>query len=93
MRIMGEAESIPHGEWILVKDRLPNKHKKVLVQTLEDEIEVAEFSGYGETTYWKDGKEYTEKSPRWWYSMGRLSSKHPKAWMPLPKLYKAERGE
>lgn len=74
------------AKWIPVSEKLPKQGVKVLVQR-NDEIEVGYFDGYYEREYWQNGIKDTATNPHWWYSMGRLSTEHPVAWMPLPEPY------
>ena len=77
--------------WQLPEKRLPDKRVKVLVQTQNDRLDVAEFGGYGKTHCTRMGEEWDEEHPIWYYPMGGVSSEHPKAWMPLPKPYGGDR--
>ncbi len=78
--------------WIPVSERLPNKNQWVLVTT-EDYQKLVEIMCYqgiriGRRDVGNGWEEY--EYPSWTSGHGDIQSSHPKAWMPLPKVYKAE---
>lgn len=79
-------------KWILTSDRLPNKSQWVLVTTesYQKPVEIMRYQGVqiGQHNVGNGWGKYG--FPSWTSGHGDIQSHHPKAWMPLPKPYKAE---
>lgn len=74
-------------KWIKTSDKLPLLNEWVLIwkDTLDYIPEIAQYTGEVERSYYKDGKEYKEIRPRWYYqNMSAVGTFHPLAWMSLP---------
>ena len=76
-----------YNNWIKTSEQLPPLNKDVLLwkDKLSYSPEIGRYTGEMLTRYWKNGKEYTEVKPRWFYqNMSAIGSEHPLCWTELP---------
>lgn len=90
-----ENGELPNGGWIPTSERLPDKGQWVLVmaESYQKPVEIMCYQGIRIGQQYVGNRWEDYEYPSWTSGYGDIQDYHPKVWMPLPELYKAESEE